>query len=407
MPALPPLGRSLSPLPEESLRGYVLRLSYRLNLSPARIAERTGLTADGRSPARAPAALLTEIPGEAKTAFARMTRLTTEQVDQLILASLHERYPLPSEATRTSGSDRRLLTNRTIFLPQTRFCPDCLAGDGTPIQASFGGPWRKTWHLPVVFACPQHRRLLEHRCPTASTSFMGTGPELPPFCSPRCAPGHSTPLNAEHRSTPPGGLPSLLLRQQTRPTRASTPRTASPELLELQEKILSLLAPDGPAQTISAGQPPTDPAHYFIDLQALTLLICSTWPATRPLSPSETTATAIDQHVDSLARQASERQIRSPATTTRITFDAPPADAAASAGLARIADHILQGGEPAEVREHLRALLPTSTRKAGRSPWAFASPERQPHALQASLPLSHRSFERSPGRAANPKPAAT
>jgi hypothetical protein len=70
MPALPPLGRSLSPLPEESLRGYVLRLSYRLNLSPARIAERTGLTADGRSPARAPAALLTEIPGEAKTAFA-------------------------------------------------------------------------------------------------------------------------------------------------------------------------------------------------------------------------------------------------------------------------------------------------------------------------------------------------
>ena len=83
--------------------------------------------------------------------------------------------------------------------------------------------------------------------------------------------------------------------------------------------------------------------------------------------------------------------------------------AAASAGLARIADHILQGGEPAEVREHLRALLPTSTRKASRSPLpgAFASPERQPHALQASLPLSHRSFERSPGRAANPKPAVT
>jgi hypothetical protein len=103
MPALPPLGRSLSPLPEESLRGYVLRLSYRLNLPPARIAERTGLTADGRSPARAPAALLTEIPGEAKTAFARMTRLTTEQVDQLILASLSSAIPSPARRPGPAG----------------------------------------------------------------------------------------------------------------------------------------------------------------------------------------------------------------------------------------------------------------------------------------------------------------
>jgi hypothetical protein len=159
-------------------------------------------------------------------------------------------------------------------------------------------------------------------------------------------------------------------------------------------------APDGPAQTISAGQP-TDPAHYFIDLQALTLLICSTWPATRPLSPSETTATAIDQHVDSLARQASERQIRSPATTARITFDAPPADAAASAGLARIADHILQGGEPAEVREHLRALLPTSTRKASRSLWGLrvsrTTTPCSPGLTAAFAPLL-RTFTRSGGQ---------
>ncbi len=400
MPAIPPLGRSLSPLPEESLRGYVLRLSYRLNLSPGRIAERTGLTADGRSPARAPAALLTEIPGEAKTAFARMTRLTTEQVDQLVLASLHERYPLPNEATRTSGPDRRLLTNRTIFLPQTRFCPDCLAGDGTPIQASFGGPWRKTWHLPVVFVCPQHRRLLEHRCPhcehlvhghrSGATALLLPAMRARPLHPAQCR----TPIDTARGLTFPSCCGSRLDQH------GPAPRTATPELLELQERILSLLAPDGPTQTISAGQP-TDPAHYFIDLQALTLLICSTWPATRPLSPSETTATAIDQHVDSLARQASERQIRSPATTTRITFDAPPADAAASAGLARIADHILQGGEPAEVREHLRALLPASTRKASRSPWGLrvsrTTTPCSPGLTAAFAPLL-RTFTRSGGQ---------
>src|SRR5205823_13835299 len=39
------------------------------------------------------------------------------------------------------------------------------------------------------------------------TTLFRSGPELPPFCSPRCAPGRSTPLNAEHQSTPPRGLP--------------------------------------------------------------------------------------------------------------------------------------------------------------------------------------------------------
>jgi hypothetical protein len=37
------LPRSLDPLPDESLPGYVLRLAHRLDRSPARIIELTGL----------------------------------------------------------------------------------------------------------------------------------------------------------------------------------------------------------------------------------------------------------------------------------------------------------------------------------------------------------------------------
>jgi len=51
---LSPLPRSLDPLPDESLPGYLLRLAHRLGLAPARIMQLTGLTAgrDGHQPAR-------------------------------------------------------------------------------------------------------------------------------------------------------------------------------------------------------------------------------------------------------------------------------------------------------------------------------------------------------------------
>ena len=49
---LSPLPRSLDPLPDESLPGYLLRLAHRLGLAPARIMQLTGLTAgrDGHQP---------------------------------------------------------------------------------------------------------------------------------------------------------------------------------------------------------------------------------------------------------------------------------------------------------------------------------------------------------------------
>jgi TniQ len=369
MPMPPPLGRSLIPLPGESLPGFILRLSYRLQLPPARLAALTGLVLAGHSSARAPASLLTEIPEPARRTFAHMTRLTTEKVAHLGLACLQERYPLPTRSAKNAVTARLLLTDRSIFAPATRYCPDCLTGDRSPVQDAFGGPWRKTWHLPAVFACALHQRLLEDHCPECDQPVHGRHPGTPSLLLPamRAKPLHPSQCRAVLN---PGRGSTLPTCCGNRLDHTLNHRQAGPQLIALQYKIFDLLAPDGPARTLSAGEQ-TDPARYFTDLQALALLICSTWPAARNLSPSQDTAEAIDQHVESLRKQAADRQSHTLSAKARVMFDPPPTDAAASAGLTHIADRILLSGRPDQVREHLRTLLPTSTRQASRTSWGL------------------------------------
>ncbi len=93
MPAPRPLPRSLVPIPGESLPGFLLRLSCRLNQPPARIAELTGLARNGASGAHVPVILLAGIPETDSGAFTRMTRLTGAQAAQLGVGTWQERYP--------------------------------------------------------------------------------------------------------------------------------------------------------------------------------------------------------------------------------------------------------------------------------------------------------------------------
>ena len=105
-----------------------------------------------------------------------MTRLTGAQAAQLGMGTWQERYPPVIASPESKARGARRLDGRLILAPATRYCPECLAGDGSAIQESFGGPWLKAWHLPVVFACPVHKRLLEHLCPECGQVIRGRRP---------------------------------------------------------------------------------------------------------------------------------------------------------------------------------------------------------------------------------------
>jgi len=366
MPAPRPLSRSLIPIPGESLPGFLLRLSYRLNLPPARLADLTGLRSVGVRGSRLPPVLVAGIPAPALPVFTRMTRITDGQADQLGMATWRGRYPVPAAGTATGY---RRLDSRLVFSPATRFCPDCLAGDGSAVQESFGGPWLKTWHLPVVFACPAHRRLLEHCCPDCGNVVRrGRWPRRTSAVLPAMWTTGLHPAQCRAELTPSSGGRSLPACCGARLDQAGHSRQASAALIDIQVKILDLLRPDGPASTLSAGQP-APPIRYFADLRALGLLACSTWPAARFLSPDEDAASAIDEHVAVLEREAAGQQGTS-SSASRAGFDVPPIDAAASGGLAHIADRIL-AGSPDEVRERLSSLLPTGSWKKSGIYWGL------------------------------------
>ena len=259
MPVPQPLGRSLIPLTGESLPGFLLRLSFRLNLPPAQLAELTRLTAGGGTASRLHAVLLTGIPEPGRRLFAHMTRLTDGQVAGLGMAAWQERYPLPAW---TPGKRPSLPTDRwSLFAPATRYCPECLAGDGSAVQAAFGGPWLKAWHLPVVFACTGHQRLLEHRCPEcghvvhAGGSVKASFALLPTMRLAGLHPAECRAILVPDRTRALPGCCGARLDQ------AGHRQHASPGLLALQDKFLRLLDPDGPASTVSAGMP-TSPVSY-------------------------------------------------------------------------------------------------------------------------------------------------
>lgn len=151
-----PLGRSLDPLPEESLGGYLLRLSHRLRLSPMQLARLTGSV---KRPASTVLSRRLLLDLDTNT-FARATRLTETEGERLTLRPWADRYPPISRSLAAVKS-----FDSWLFNDSPRYCPQCLAGDGTPVQQKYGGPWKKVWLLPIAFLCPDHLTFLRHGCP--------------------------------------------------------------------------------------------------------------------------------------------------------------------------------------------------------------------------------------------------
>ncbi len=392
--------RSLDPLPDESLPGYLLRLSHRLGLTPARLVALTGLSAEQGFRTYAPVGQIVHLDAATQDAFARAARLTTTEAVGLCLSTLAERYPPAGPVHVRRRSANLILPDRWVFTTATRYCPQCLSGDDTAaIQRAHGGAWQRSWRLPPVFACTTHHRFLEHLCPACQRPVHADA-RPPVRILPRARDSSLHPAQCRttlHPDAEPGHAAAC-------GARLDVPVTTVPDgpvpssLLTFQRRLLDLLRPDGPATTVSIGQD-TPVACYFTDLRLLSSLICASWPQARELAPSCVLADAIQRHTTWQQQQLATRRERGPAVRgVHHIHDTPPLDAVACAGLLATADRILGLDDPRTVGEQLRPLLAHGGRAARRTRWGQhffrADPDCSAGLRQAVEPLL-RTFTRT------------
>lgn len=209
------LARSLSALPEGSLSGFLLRTSYRLERTPSRVALLSGLM---DSQKRLPTQHLLELSTPTLEHFSTIMRLTRDESTGMTLLGLQDHVPTFTDLWSVAqyGRDRPGTSSWAVAY-SSRYCPECLRGDGTPVQDMLGGAWRLPWYLPVVFACPTHPRLLECFCPSCHSVPNGRAsgrPRSMPKPGPRPADGIGVvgkalrgaarrgELNARHQPVP-------------------------------------------------------------------------------------------------------------------------------------------------------------------------------------------------------------
>jgi TniQ len=389
--ACDPLPRSLDPLPEESLAGYLLRLSFRLGVPPGQVAAHAGLIPGTGT---LPASRMLALDDATTLAFARAARLDPGEVTALTLAGLAGRYP-PAGLTYL-GRQRQpggiFIKETWVLSRSTRYCPQCLAGDpDSPLQQQLGGAWSRLWRLPVVFACPRHQRLLEYSCPACGqpahlrATHGGGLPSLIPL------PAHAAVHPGACRHPHPTG--SAARRDRLRPcghllSGAQSVSPAEPpdglgKSLETQEHLLLLLDPHGSAVTASGGELAT-PAQYFTDLRIIACLITASWPAARDLA-APWQASLISPHAGAARRRASG-PAEGRAQHRQIAYcDTPPLEAAACAALLTLAADVLASTSPRSLGQavgHLAGQAVPAFRRWAR--WFLAGDGYSSPALRAA-----------------------
>ena len=344
------LPRSLDPLPQESLPGFVLRLAHRLERTPGRIAWLTGLAPPTRMGSeQVPASMMLYLDPHVATRFARATRLTRAEVADLCMNRYSARYlPLdfagPDPRRAASDAARR---SAWVSTTSTRYCPQCLAGNGERIQQDHGGSWQQTWRLPIIVACLVHKEILRYRCPSCEQPIHSTTAALLPRL------GDTGLHPAQCRSTvrPQGRWapqsPACGTRLDISATLGShlTPDSLS-RVLDQQRQLLAALRPDG-------GVSETAARDLTGDLIAVAILIKMSWPSGQDLVFADLRAT-IGNDAEH-ARQAVRHKPPSHAGTLR-SLRQPPADPLACAGLMVAADLILSR-ESRDLRDAIAPML--------------------------------------------------
>jgi hypothetical protein len=338
-PDIRPLTRTLEPLADESLAGYLLRISCRLRTSPLRLAYLTGC-ATGRTVITRRRMIDLNV-----RRFAHATGLSAGEARSLTIAPWADRYP-PITRSRPGPQPRASLDN-WLFSTGPRYCPDCLAGDGSPIQQQFGGAWKKAWQLPISFACTRHRRLLHEACPVPHPRRPGTWTLI---AFPGAAALHPAqcrvPLQPDNRSRYPPACGTRL----DQPGDDDGHVAPSPATLDAQQRLLALLSPQHPAD---------DAARTFTDLRVITALLCMSWPLGQDLMDPRP-AGMVSQHTSHLSGAVAQAADKQPASvlatagllTAAIAIRGSP-DLAGT-----VASHA-QGRKPGNPTEHAWARMLT------------------------------------------------
>jgi TniQ protein len=359
MTIVSPLPRSLDPLPDESLPGYLLRLAHRLALAPARVMQLTGLTVSHHGHDQARRSLVMQLGEAAARSLASAARLTGTEAAGLCLSSMSARYPWAAPATTSGQRDPRSPASPWVFTAATRYCPQCLAGDSSYIQQQHGGAWRKAWRLPVVFACPLHRRLLEHLCPSCGQPAMSAHPGAPAWPIPLARYRGLHPAQCRAARRPQDGRHARPCQAWLGAAPTAEESTVPDDLLALQDRLLQLLRPEGPATVMSIGRPAA-PAQYFSDLRIVCSLINGAWPHSRNLITGRGMADHLDQHIASTGGTGTRRHT---------LCDTPPLDARPGAAIIAAAARILDGGDLRVIGELVAPTRDGASRKSPRGRW--------------------------------------
>lgn len=311
-----PLARALSPLPEESLPGLLLRLAYRMERSPARAARLCGLI---HRQNRLPGEYLVSLPAERIGPFAAAARLKVEEVNALTLSSFATVYP-PLASIRIDGSRNTTAARKSWAANlSSRYCAACLSGNGSPIQTLYGGPWKLRWHLPVSYACVRHHTLLSHICPRCGgTPNRPTNTERQGLITHRTTSGLH-PAQCRRLAPDVHGAPAAPCAARLDHDRqaARVPEADLSILLALQHRIdQRLMYSHAP---VTAPQLTSD-RYFFPDLIVAAHLIRLSWPDAARYAPSTSLADLIDHHVSSTAAR---RHTHEPDGSMSIAWDAP------------------------------------------------------------------------------------
>jgi hypothetical protein len=135
---------------------------------------------------------------------------------------------------------------------------------------------------------------------------------------------------------------------------------APEDLLALQDRLLALLHPQGPATTVSVGIP-APAAQYFADLRMVCGLVNGAWPASRDLIADPVHADAVDQHISNQGGGVKPRHYR--------LYDAPPLDPLPGAALIAASVGILDGADLRPLAEFLVPFQSSSSKTSPRRRW--------------------------------------